>query len=239
MSYAPTPYHVGNSKVCMRYACSFKALGLEENILAWAMHEHPFNQPDPMADQRKHCPYTNSKRKPMVETYIWVEEQRWATAQWVFEQQMRTVYGASLDEKQRAAAERRRADEHRRTVEEIIAGKRSRKFRSKERPLKMTWADYQTRWQAIHSSSSPLSFSSIPWPQKIQPTTPSDISLAAIASFIFAYPGTQSRKERIRSAQLTWHPDRFQRLLGRIVEDEREKIKEAAGIVARALNDLK
>ncbi len=97
-----------------------------------------------MADQRKHRSYTNSKRKtepwqPMVETYIWVEEQRWATAQWVFEQQMRTVYGASLDEKQRAAAERRRAEEHRHTVEAIIAGKRSRKFRSKERPLKMTW----------------------------------------------------------------------------------------------------
>lgn len=208
------------------------------------MHEHLFKQPDPMADQRKHRPYTSSKRRadprqPMVETYIWVEEQRWATAQWVFEQQMRTVYGPSLDEKQRAAAERRRADEHRHVVEEIIAGRRSRKFRSKERPLKMTWADYQTRWQAIYSSSSPLSFSSIPWPQKIQPTTPSDISPSAIASFIFAYPGTQSRKERIRSAQLTWHPDRFQRLLGRIVPEEREKIKEGAGVVARVLNDLK
>ncbi|KAK0212742.1 hypothetical protein DFS33DRAFT_61824 [Desarmillaria ectypa] len=201
-----------------------------------------------MADQRKYRSHTNSKRKtepwqrPMVETYFWVEEQRWATAQWVFEQQMRTVYGASLDEKQRATAERRRADEHRQTVEEMasrIAGQRSRRFRTKEKPLKMTWADYQKRWQAINSSSSPLSFSSIPWPQKIQPTTPSDISPAAIASFIFAYPGTQSRKERIRSAQLTWHPDRFQRLLGKIVKEEREKVEEGAGIIARVLNDLK
>ncbi|KAG7440011.1 uncharacterized protein BT62DRAFT_1013156 [Guyanagaster necrorhizus] len=200
-----------------------------------------------MADQRKQRSYTNSKRKTqpwqsMVDTYIWVEEQRWATAQWVFEQQMRTIYGAGIDEKQRAAAERHRADEHRQTVEEIasrIAGKRSRRSRTKERPPKMTWTDYQARWQAVHSSSSSLSFSSIPWPQRIQPATPSDISPAAIASFIFAYPGTQSRKERIRSAQLTWHPDRFQRLLGRVVEEEREKVGEGAGIVARALNDLK
>ncbi|KAK0461166.1 uncharacterized protein EV420DRAFT_1640662 [Desarmillaria tabescens] len=97
-----------------------------------------------MADQRKHRPYTSSKRRtepwqPMVETYIWVEEQRWATAQWVFEQQMRTIYGASVDDKYRAKAERRRADENRQTVEEIasrIAGKRSRRIQDKGETVK-------------------------------------------------------------------------------------------------------
>lgn len=30
----------------MRHACSFKALGLKANILAYTMLEHPFKQPD-------------------------------------------------------------------------------------------------------------------------------------------------------------------------------------------------
>ncbi len=42
----------------------------------------------------------------------------------------------------------------------------------------------------------------------------------------------------IRDAVLRYHPDRFERVLGVVVEKERELVREGAGAVSRVLNDL-
>ncbi|KAG9221045.1 hypothetical protein CCMSSC00406_0005516 [Pleurotus cornucopiae] len=102
------------------------------------------------------------------------------------------------------------------------------------------WREYEERWKALASQTDPLTFASIPWPVVLPPTTPTGITSAAIVLFLYSplhSPG-QSRKDRIRHAQLRWHPDRFRKVLERVAETDREAVEEGVGIVARCLNDL-
>jgi hypothetical protein len=66
-------------------------------------------------------------------------------------------------------------------------------------------------------------------------------------SAIYAYvmskyaPGADSKgsKDRIKDHLKRWHPDKFEtRILPRVAEEEREKVKTGAGVVARGLNEL-
>jgi hypothetical protein len=122
---------------------------------------------------------------------------------------------------------------------------RERERRDRARVEKATvdaWNDYEARWGTLASTSSKsLTFSSIPWPVISPPMKAEDITSAAIAQFLFSSlhsPG-QTRKDRIRSAQLRWHPDRFRRLMGRVTDNDKILVEEAAGTVARCLNDLR
>jgi hypothetical protein len=50
---------------------------------------------------------------------------------------------------------------------------------------------------------------------------------------------SRTPKDRIKEHIKRWHPDRFEtKLLPKVVEDEREKVKYGAGNVARYLSDL-
>ena len=49
----------------------------------------------------------------------------------------------------------------------------------------------------------------------------------------------RSQRDRIKEHIRRWHPDRFDtKLLPRVVEGDRENVKEGAGAVVRGLNDL-
>jgi hypothetical protein len=51
-------------------------------------------------------------------------------------------------------------------------------------------------------------------------------------------PG-KSRKDRLKEALLRWHPDRFEtKWLKKVVEEDREAVKDGVGRVVRALNEL-
>lgn len=104
------------------------------------------------------------------------------------------------------------------------------------------WAQYESRWASMSSSSSRdrLDFRSTPWPLTVAPRSADDITQDAIATFLFSQTHSQelSRKDRIRSAQLRWHPDRFRRFLARVVEKDRAIVEEGVNVVARVLNEL-
>jgi len=72
------------------------------------------------------------------------------------------------------------------------------------------------------------------------PAKAGDVTPEAIVLFLFSpfHSEGQSRKERIRSAQLRWHPDRFRRLMDKVTEKDKSEVEEGVGIVARCLNDL-
>lgn len=136
--------------------------------------------------------------------------------------------------------ERRKAAEAR---AKAYAELKERERRSRLRVEKATidaWNDYEARWGTLATSSEALTFSSIPWPIVLPPTKAEDITPAAIAQFLFSslHSQGQTRKDRIRSAQLRWHPDRFQRLMGRVTTEHKKQVEEGVGIVARCLNDL-
>lgn len=102
------------------------------------------------------------------------------------------------------------------------------------------WRTYEARWASIAASSEPLTFCTIPWPLTSPPSDAAGILPAGIISFLLSplHSKNQTRKERIRSALLRWHPDRFRKFYDRVVEAERESVQEGVGIVARCLNEL-
>ena len=76
------------------------------------------------------------------------------------------------------------------------------------------------------------------------PSNPDDMSLSQISAYIQSplYPDkdkTRTPQNRIKEHIKRWHPERFRtKLLPKVVEDEREKVKHGAGNVARYLSDL-
>ncbi|KAG5639417.1 hypothetical protein H0H81_002949 [Sphagnurus paluster] len=137
-------------------------------------------------------------------------------------------------------AERRKMVEERQRVHEEFK-ERERRARAKaERLTAEAWRRYEERWASLATSSEPLSFSAIPWPVTTQPAKPENMKPAAIIQFLFSnlHSENLTRKERIRAAQLRWHPDRFQRTLAKVVDQDKALVEEGAGVVARCLNDM-
>jgi len=80
-----------------------------------------------------------------------------------------------------------------------------------------------------------------------------DLTRDAISLFLFSSTSSSSvpsssnqeglekkdRKDKLRETFLRFHPDKFEgRVMPRVKEAERDKVREALGIVVRALNDL-
>ncbi|THH03907.1 hypothetical protein EW145_g5905 [Phellinidium pouzarii] len=137
-------------------------------------------------------------------------------------------------ERQRILEERRRLHE-----EEEKEWERRRNM-AVDRAMSDAWSTYEKRWATILTTSDSLSFASIPWPMLCYPSSPSSISCGAISAFLLSqtHSTNQSPKERIKEALRRWHPDRFGRLLKRVLIDEMKVVEEAVGIVARCLNEL-
>ncbi|KAF9263259.1 hypothetical protein L218DRAFT_337927 [Marasmius fiardii PR-910] len=138
---------------------------------------------------------------------------------------------------QKETAERGRREEARR--------KRHEEQRYQERPrndktLMDSWRRYEDQWRTMSSSSERLTFVNIPWPLASRPRSPEQITISAIAEFLLspAHSHNLTRKDRIRNAQLRWHPDRFQRMMSRVNEGDKALVAEGVGIVARSLNEL-
>jgi len=62
----------------------------------------------------------------------------------------------------------------------------------------------------------------------------------AIREFLLspAHSPEVSSKDRIRTALRRWHPDKFSRLLGLVVESDRDVVADGVGIVVRCLNEM-
>ena len=73
------------------------------------------------------------------------------------------------------------------------------------------------------------------------PTSPEQLTADAISSSVLSplHSHGKNRKQRIRGAPLVFHPDRFDKWT-RLVRNEtnRQRVREAAGIVVRVLNVL-
>lgn len=131
------------------------------------------------------------------------------------------------------------AEERRRSVES--AKEKARRDRARaERAMLEAWNAYESRWSAISASSEPLGFRDIPWPLLVAPTRVLDLTPENISGFLLhpAHSSNSSRRERIRTALLRWHPDRFCRILNRVIDSEKSVIEEGVGIIARCLNEL-
>lgn len=142
---------------------------------------------------------------------------------------------------QKREAEKKEREEARHKAAAELREKEARDRVKLEKLILKAWANYESRWSSLASSKEELDFKKIPWPVIVPPRNTADITRDAIVAFLFSnlHSQTQTRKERIRAAQLRWHPDRFRRFLGRVPENDKEAVEEGVGIIARCLNELK
>ena len=132
------------------------------------------------------------------------------------------------------------AEERRRSVEREREKARRDQVRA-ERAMLEAWNAYESRWATISASSEPLGFRDIPWPVLVAPGGVADLTPANITDFLL-HPAHSShhhsRRERIRTALLRWHPDRFRRILSRVVDTETDMVEGGVGVIVRCLNEL-
>ena len=105
------------------------------------------------------------------------------------------------------------------------------------------WNTYEETWRKINSSSDSITFQSMPWPLVEKPQTPNDLrDASAIAKFLFETLGIKgssvTRKDRLRSSLLRWHPDKLGGLLNRVPEDGLSAVKDGIDAVVMSLMSL-
>jgi hypothetical protein len=104
---------------------------------------------------------------------------------------------------------------------------------------------YEEKWAALRSNAigvENLGFYDIPWPLFENIRGVGDITEERVLAFVchplhehIQGPGGGQAKS-LRSEMLRWHPDKFEgKVLGKVVEGDREAVREVAGRVARIL----
>lgn len=137
-----------------------------------------------------------------------------------------------LKEAKRKAAEERREKDRK---DKEKAARHAQKERKKHRDA------YVVKWATLNDASqtSALRFSDIPWPA--YPPNQS-FSLEAVSDFLLDHlgPDTTIRREALRTAIRTYHPDRFERHLIRLPEEtgERAKARDIGLRVSQILNEM-
>ena len=100
---------------------------------------------------------------------------------------------------------------------------------------------HETLWSRLKTLNE-LSWDDFPWPMAKQPSNPDDMSLSLISAYIQSplYPHkSRTPRDRIKDHIRRWHPDSFEaKLLRKVVQNEKEKVKLGAGNVARYLSNL-
>ncbi|KAL1757577.1 hypothetical protein FB107DRAFT_289148 [Schizophyllum commune] len=229
-----------------------QAVAAEENEWRHRHHEKLFGKP--LDDKHPHLRppegtddllWDELARTYEIDAERWMREQEAARAdararerERVLKEQMHRVEARIRG---RREAERAQASEERarRYAEERLGRERARSTVRAE----AAWRAYEAGWERIgnlKSSGEAIGFASVPWPTERPPARAADVTPERVAAFLLsdAHSKDVPRKERIRRAQLRWHPDRFQRLVLRVVSADRQEVEEAAGVVARCLNDL-
>lgn len=115
---------------------------------------------------------------------------------------------------------------------------------SEEMILADAWRTYQLRWATLNQSvtfTTPLIYTSIPWPVASEPFYPSTLTLERMAGFILSavHSPAKSGMDRLRDAMKLWHPDKFEgRFMNAVAPSDRAVVREGLGMVARGLIEL-
>jgi hypothetical protein len=165
------------------------------------------------------------------------ERQRQAERESV-ERERRERESMERERRERKSVERERRERDRREKE---CREREAAQSSLVTPLRV----YEEKWAALRSNAigvEHLSFYDIPWPSFEHVRGTQDITEDRVLAFVchplhehIQGPGGGLAKT-LRSEMLRWHPDKFEgKVLGKVVEGDREAVREAAGRVARIL----
>ncbi|KIP08675.1 hypothetical protein PHLGIDRAFT_87880 [Phlebiopsis gigantea 11061_1 CR5-6] len=189
-------------------------------------------------------------------------------AEWVRGNMWRRKHAAEFEEQERKKAEHAARREREQKIREETARMakveeedRKRRRHDKERKRQTeARSQYETKWKDLLGGKveEELRFEDIPWPLFVDSSRArsvhllvEDITLDAVQTFLI--PGARTadnssansdilkreRKEKLRETMLRFHPDKFEgRIMRHVVEDDKMKVREVAGLVTRVLNDL-
>ncbi|KAF9243160.1 hypothetical protein BU15DRAFT_86553 [Melanogaster broomeanus] len=148
-------------------------------------------------------------------------------------------------------------------LEKLVSQREERRRKDRQRRREEAYRQfYDRRWKELLDPQAqedrPLAFIDIPWPILAAHSSSNDrvfnveeITADAVSTFLLPDVGnlvsTASKsdeikrrdRDRLRETMLRFHPDKFEgRLMQRVLADDRDRVKEAAGQVARILNVL-
>jgi hypothetical protein len=117
------------------------------------------------------------------------------------------------------------------------------RLQEREKLLMDRWEIYERKWGALLAADDPVSFRDMPWPLPTCPSTVEELAFAAISDFLLDPLGVRTNKvtkrERIRTSLLRWHPDKMSSILCRVVEDDVDIVREGIGAVFTCLKCMK
>ncbi|OAX40572.1 hypothetical protein K503DRAFT_599589 [Rhizopogon vinicolor AM-OR11-026] len=119
------------------------------------------------------------------------------------------------------------------------------KLQEEEKEKMGRWRDHEERWKALVTSDKAISFTDVPWPLRPAPScrdTTSTFTLPAISAFLFeslsVRSNTVTKKSRIRSSILRWHPDKSSSIISRVVSEDADAVREGIHAVFHCLKRL-
>lgn len=120
---------------------------------------------------------------------------------------------------------------------------KSSKVLSRDELIRL-YDNHDSKWRQLRDTNVVnLGWNSFAWPVFKRPSEPDEMTTVAISAYVLSNyapdANAKSPKDRIKDHLKRWHPDKFEtRILPRVVEEEREKVKTGAGIVVRGLNEM-
>ncbi|CAK5272313.1 unnamed protein product [Mycena citricolor] len=125
-----------------------------------------------------------------------------------------------------------------------------------EKAVTERWDAYEGRWAALrganaavaaasHDQGTAMRFADVPWPiasDGPRPVGVGDLTTEKIEEFLFASlkvrGATVTKKERIRSSLLRWHPDKMTAILSRVADEDAEIVRSGIHAVVLCLHQL-
>ena len=136
---------------------------------------------------------------------------------------------------ERAAEREREAQQHAEHLRHLQAEEAKRVAHLAEARLTRQRTAYLEHRAALANSTSSLRFSDVPWPAPGKNAT----EMATVLLQGAGPPGSDTYRRQLRKEQALWHPDGFERSLGRsLVEAERQRIMATVLALSQVLNSL-
>ncbi|CAK5272735.1 unnamed protein product [Mycena citricolor] len=123
-----------------------------------------------------------------------------------------------------------------------------------EKAVMERWDAYEARWAALrgsntaaasHDQGTSMRFADVPWPVVSDgrgSVGVGDLTTEKIEEFLFASlkvrGATVTKKERIRSSLLRWHPDKMTAILSRVADEDAEIVRSGIHAVVLCLHQL-
>ncbi|KAJ6590683.1 hypothetical protein DFH09DRAFT_908213 [Mycena vulgaris] len=121
-----------------------------------------------------------------------------------------------------------------------------------ERVIVERWTSYEMWWSNLvgkagrdREKAQDVRFEDVPWPvspEKGQSVSLADLTVDRVEEFLFAglkvRGSTVTKKERVRSSLLPWHPDKMTSVLARVVDADLEAVRQGIHVVVLCLLQL-